>query len=214
MFMKLIRGVGIVILAISAASCESKSTSVDNKSSSTVCIASHCESSVDSKNNTSLKPHTTEAPQQKQQLVKYQLECREDSNTTREYLLVIVVGEKARSLLGITTGLPVWGYPYDLKERCEQHKTNTIAGLDAGADGWSSAYKNGYPIICSSKKGQCLRDANGEVMQIVTFRKSVNAGAMAKKFTNRFSNTKSAYDDLPITSPPGEIIDFNSIFNP
>jgi hypothetical protein len=212
--MKLFHGISVIILAILATSCESKNTSkvetTDNKTSTTNCVFSHCESNVDSKNDLKPKSKATEAPEKKQS-VTYKLECRGENNDTGEYILVMVVGEKTRGLLGITTGIPLWGYPYDHKERCEQHKTKTIAGLAAGADGWSSGYKNGYPVVCSSKKGNCLKDSKGEIMEVATFRKNVNAGAMAKKFTNRFSNTKSAYDDLPITSPPSEIIDFNSI---
>jgi hypothetical protein len=198
--MKLLYGISVAILATLIVSCERKNiiTTSDNKSSSTVCIASHCESNVDTKSEVN----------HKQQIADYQLECRRDIDGTGEYILVMVVGEKTRGLLGITTGLPVWGYPYGHKIRCEQVKSKTILGINAGASGWSSASKNGYPIICSSYKGRCLKDANGEIMEIATFRRGLDAAEIAKKFTNRFSNIQSAYDDIPLTAGYSELISF------
>jgi Circadian oscillating protein COP23 len=131
-----------------------------------------------------------------QNLANYQLECRKENDDTNEYILVISIGEKTRSLLVITTGIPFWGERYDEKSRCEEIKTKMTVGIERGADGLSSAYKNGFPVICSSLRGRCLKDANEEIMEIATFRKGVDPKKVAKKLTKKFSGSASAYDDL------------------
>jgi hypothetical protein len=144
------------------------------------------------------------APELVSKTGSFKLECREDKRFG--FVLVGVQKSEARGLLGISTGLDVWGDFYDHKTRCNQILTKTLRDRYR-ADGWSGGEKNGYPVICSSYRGKCLEDDKGEVLEVATFRRNRGIDPMeeARKLTARVENIPSVYTSMPVTGGESEL---------
>jgi hypothetical protein len=128
------------------------------------------------------------------------LRCLSEPDGTSEYILVSETSDRRKALMGFVTGSMLWGDGYSQKSRCEETKRKIIIGLRSGADALSSGFKYGYPIICASIDGSCLRDSNGEIIEIIRLRKSTNAARIAQKFNERVvdSTKNSSYDSIPL----------------
>jgi hypothetical protein len=166
----------------------------NNSNSSNVCFSVKCSNNITLSVNTDLPEVTSKEERLSREKLVKKIELKCVSEKPDKFLLTMLMNGKTKTILNIDSGTEVWGSSYEPKVRCEQIKAKAIYGMQKGARGWATGFKNGYPIICSSITGSCLVDSNGEVMEVATFRKGVEIASVLKKIASSISIINTSKD--------------------
>jgi hypothetical protein len=139
--------------------------------------------------------------------------CKKSANSD-DRLFVADIGSRPTPLINVKTGIEGFGKPYNKDTRCQQIGTKADRLVTLGAKYFKADTKKGMAVICGSKEkyGECFKDKNGDVMEIVTFRsRGLLRQSMADALTQSLEGKTVAEGAAIIESRELEVIDLERL---